>query len=123
MSKKKNTLKDLDEFLKQQAATIVPPSKLSEKIPDMDSSVSQTITSEDVPLFERIIEELNDLSRKERTDFRHKLYDLILQSVESRAQAEPGDTLLINTVLYLKSGDRWKEMIRAYWGNRYKKVP
>ena len=32
MSKKKNTLKDLDEFLKQQAATLVSPDKLSEKV-------------------------------------------------------------------------------------------
>lgn len=32
MSKKKNTLKDLDEFLKQQAATLVAPQPLSETI-------------------------------------------------------------------------------------------
>ena len=31
MSKKKNTLKDLDEFLKQQAATLVSPSRLGEQ--------------------------------------------------------------------------------------------
>ena len=34
MSKKKNTLKDLDEFLKQQAATLVTPTQLSDNISD-----------------------------------------------------------------------------------------
>jgi hypothetical protein len=32
MSKKKNTLKDLDEFLKQQAANLVSPERLSDKL-------------------------------------------------------------------------------------------
>ena len=32
MSKKKNTLQDLDDFLKQQAATLVTPETLSDTL-------------------------------------------------------------------------------------------
>ncbi len=32
MSKKKNTLQDLDDFLKQQAATLVTPETLSDTV-------------------------------------------------------------------------------------------
>jgi hypothetical protein len=122
MSKKKNTLKDLDEFLKQQAATLVPPTPLADKVeaaaqPAETKPAPQnaaTPAAHDVSL-DQILEDLESLSQKEGTTFRKKVYDLILQAAESGQQSLPEDKMLINTVLYLTSGPRWKDAVREYW--------
>jgi hypothetical protein len=140
MSKKKNTLKDLDEFLKQQAAVIVPPTSLSERVPEpgaisevSDTSPIEEITSpiptkeekkevtfkaaekkEEEISAEKIIDELTILLQKEGHAFRGTLYDIIIKSLESKPTS-PEDKMLINTALYLKSGDKWKDVIRSYW--------
>lgn len=121
MSKKKNTLKDLDEFLKQQAATLVSPVQLSEKIDAPEpvtqspapSSVVSSI-SEEVSA-STLLRDLNTLAAKEGSSYRKKFYDLIIQSLENQNQSLPEDKMLINTALYLKSGDNWKDAIRNYW--------
>lgn len=117
MSKKKNTLKDLDEFLKQQAATIVPPAKLSERIDNMREGGLET-AHDDVKT--QIVDQIAALSRKENATFRQTLYDIILRSIEAQATLQQEDTLLINTVLYLRHGDNWKESIIQYWKKRYR---
>jgi hypothetical protein len=124
MSKKKNTLKDLDEFLKQQAATLVSPSRLSDKIePDQPEKLKEKIfesesgipESEEPISAEKLLSYLQDLAKREGDRFRGQLYDLIIRSVESQNQYSPEDKMLINTALYLKSGEKWKEAIRGYW--------
>lgn len=127
MSKKKNTLKDLDEFLKQQAATLAPPSKLSDRV---QAPVQKTVQeeapaseAEEAPIqenghhvsAEQLLNDLCALAKKEGHRFRHQLYDLIIRSVESQNQFSAEDRMLINTALYLKSGDQWQESIREYW--------
>ena len=123
MSKKKNTLKDLDEFLKQQAATLVSPVQLSEKIdapepvkqsPSIIPSPAVTSISEEVSA-STLLRDLNALAAKEGSSYRKKLYDLIIQSLENQHQSLPEDKMLINTALYLKSGDNWRDAIRNYW--------
>jgi hypothetical protein len=120
MSKKKNTLKDLDEFLKQQAATLVPPKPLSEKVEEPlpeeseEPVIQKTVATREVSL-EKILEDLETLSQKEGTTFRKKIYDLILQAADSAQQSLPEDKMLINTVLYLSNGTRWKDAVREYW--------
>jgi hypothetical protein len=123
MSKKKMTLKDLDEFLKQQAATLVTPEKLSEKIetpaPEV-KPVVQTPQSVAAPLAapvssKQLIDELKAFASQEGEEFRVKFYDIILSTLEAQPESLPEDKMLINTVLYLKHGDQWKEAIRAYW--------
>lgn len=119
MSKKKNTLKDLDEFLKQQAATLVAPERLSEKVkeekPEQKDAPSEAIAEEITP--EKILHDLQWLS-KNGQGFRKNFYDMIIRTVENQGQSTPEDKMLINTALYLKSGDRWKEVIRDYWRNK-----
>jgi hypothetical protein len=133
MSKKKNTLKDLDEFLKQQAATLVPPTPLVEQtqeatkpkedvaheqrspekeIPDVTFSSAQEISHA------RLLEDFLALANKEGLPVRKELYRVILHILESQANALPEDKMLINTVLYLQSGSEWKENIRRYWQNK-----
>ncbi|HEY9009311.1 MAG TPA: hypothetical protein VIM75_24410 [Ohtaekwangia sp.] len=139
MSKKKNTLKDLDDFLKQQAATLVSPAKLSDQIetppPAAPTPVAPEVTpasaAEQAPVAAQaapahvvseisnssILESIKALAEKEGTTVRKKLYDIILQSAAHQSLSAE-DTMLINTILYLKSGDDWKEVIREYWKKR-----
>jgi len=127
MSKKKNTLKDLDEFLKQQAASLVSPPSLREKIeetappapaikeqPKVEAPPPQAGAADEVSTAS-ILQDLKTLSEKEGVFFRQKLYDLIIQTLETQKKSLPEDKMLINTALYLKSGTLWKEAIREYW--------
>ena len=131
MSKKKNTLKDLDEFLKQQAATLVAPTSLREKIGETAPAAPAIKEQPKVEAPEptpapavalrgevsqaSILEDLKALSEKEGVFFRQKLYDLIIRALEQEKKSLPEDKMLINTALYLKSGSLWKEAIREYW--------
>jgi len=117
MSKKKNTLKDLDEFLKQQAASIVEPTKLG--LPSSDNADHTIRIQEKKSIdFAHITEQLKFAADEQGKDFRETLYNFIIQSIESLDQSLPEDKMLINTALYLKSGDQWKEVIRQYWRGR-----
>ena len=121
MSKKKNTLKDLDDFLKQQAATLVAPTPLSDTLKEtvkeekVDAPVPE-ITN-DVSIAS-LLEDIKTLSEKEGHSFRKKFYDLIIRSLESQKSSTAEDKMLINTALYLKSPENWKETIRSYWKDR-----
>lgn len=126
MSKKKNTLKDLDEFLKQQAATIVTPEKLSQQVPESPTVKSNvvpivatpaSITESNISLA-KIVDELKQLAEKNESSFRNDFYDLIIKTLEIQRNASPEDMMLINTALYLKHGDNWKDRIREYWKNK-----
>lgn len=121
MSKKKNTLKDLDEFLKQQASTLAAPVQLSAKI-DQEEVVAPPPAATSVRVTEisseTILHDLEVLAQKEGAAFHHKFYDLIVRSLETRAPASAEDKMLINTALFLKNGDNWREAIRAYWRER-----
>lgn len=121
MTKKKNTLKDLDEFLKQQAATLVTPTQLRDTIakPQEANKPALVPTEESLEISaSKILNDLKTLAEKEGLSFRKKFYDLIIQSVEAQNKSLPEDKMLINTALYLKSGENWKEAIKQYWKNR-----
>jgi hypothetical protein len=123
MSKKKNTLKDLDAFLKQQAATLVTPPRITSSLKNETTlelehdSESENVVEETISSH-TILEKIKLLSAKQGDAFKSQLYDLILKSVEAQREISPEDKMLINTVLYIKSGSNWKETIRHYWKNR-----
>lgn len=116
MSKKKNTLQDLDDFLKQQAASLVTPETLTD-------------TTEPKPSVKEV-EHKNNHAETKATEqpqvpssdrdplFRKKLYDFIIESLENQKDSLPEDKMLINTALYLKNGSDWKNAIRQYWRDR-----
>lgn len=106
MSKNKNPLKDLDLFLKQQAASFVNPTPLSERVASTPAAPTVPETTDD------LITRLSALARHDR----EKFLDLIIQAAEK--DQSPGSTMLINTALYLKSGANWKEAVRQYWQNK-----
>lgn len=105
MSKNKNPLKDLDLFLKQQAASFVNPIPLSERVVSPSATPARETTDD-------LITRLSALARHDR----EKFLDLIIQAAEK--DQSPGSTMLINTALYLKSGANWKEAVRQYWQNK-----
>lgn len=115
MSKKKNTLKDLDDFLKQQAATLVAPTPLSDSIKERGKEEILLAENETEVSLSGILQDIKTLADKEGNAFRKKFYDLIILSLESQKNPTAEDKMLINTALYLKSPEKWKETIRAYW--------
>ena len=121
MSKKKNTLKDLDDFLKQQAATLVAPTALSDTLKERVKESTQDTPSTGIETevsVTSILQDIMALSEKEGNAFRKKFYDLIIQSLESQKNSTAEDKMLINTALYLRSPETWKESIRSYWRDR-----
>lgn len=105
MSKNKNPLKDLDLFLKQQAASFVNPTPLSERI--------ATPAEKENPVeADKLVTQLANLAQTDR----EKFLDLIIRAAENDPSAE--NTMLINTAIYLKSGANWKEAVRQYWQNK-----
>jgi hypothetical protein len=119
MSKKKNTLKDLDEFLKQQAATLVSPERISEKHPTSEPEVTapspaaaKTVSTTS------IINDLRLLAASRNIAFKDELYDVVLAALEQERDFSPEDKMLINSILYIKHGSNWKEAIQKYWSNR-----
>ena len=117
MSKKKNTLKDLDEFLKQQAATLVTPAPLSTSDTPKETPIATAAVHEAISP-DKILNDLKALSASEGPSFRKQFYDLIIHTVESHKTSSPEDKMLINTALYLKSGSNWKNAIKEYWAGR-----
>lgn len=113
MSKKKNTLQDLDDFLKQQAATLVTPEGLNSS--PVIEDVSQTSVEMPTAVSQQSDKEFDLSLSKDDPAFRKKLYDFIIDSLEKQKDSRPEDKMLINTALYLKHGDNWKEAIREYW--------
>jgi hypothetical protein len=121
MSKKKNTLKDLDDFLKQQAATLVAPTALSDTLKERVEKSAQDTSAGAIETeisASSILQDIRTLSEKEGLAFRRKFYDLIIQSLEAQKNPTAEDKMLINTALYLKSPEKWKESIRSYWKDR-----
>ena len=104
MSKNKNPLKDLDLFLKQQAASFVSPTQLSEKIQVETSAEIIQPSSE-----ESILQTLERLLDQNPS----ALYDMLIQAAEKKNSSER--TMLINTALYLKNTNNWQHAIREYW--------
>jgi hypothetical protein len=117
MSKKKNTLKDLDEFLKQQAASLVSPEPVPTGPADVIPPTDYTSKAEspDAVTTDKIFKDLRTLAQNDPDSFRHKLYALIIQILETQKPTLPEDKMMINTALFLTSGEHWKDAIRDYW--------
>ena len=109
MSKNKNPLKDLDLFLKQQATSFVNPVPLSDKI-QSDSAPIETPSSGNVE--ETTLQSIERLIEQNPS----ALYDMLIQAAEKKTSAER--TILINTALYLKNTNNWKEAVREYWKSK-----
>lgn len=100
---KKNPLNDLDQFLQQEAHSIVAPASLSDKLKPSTPTPSESITAD------KVEEQLLTLAKQYPTQF----YDTLISIGEKMEDTK--NTMLINTALYLKYGDSWKEAVKEYW--------
>lgn len=108
MSKKKNTLSDLEEFLKQQPSSLVRPSPVEvapSAIPN-PKVASDTAAVDGDNLLQAVIKLAED---------KQAFYDFIIEATSQLPGRTEDDALLINAALYLKAGPSWKEAVRAYW--------
>src|SRR5262245_31744761 len=114
MSKNKNPLKDLDLFLKQQAASFVNPVPLREKT--QEETPVETPAETETPTIskteETILQSIERMIEKDPS----ALYDMLIQAAEKKNSSDR--TILINTALYLKNTSNWKEAIREYWSKK-----
>jgi hypothetical protein len=137
MSKRKNTLNDLEEFLKLQASTLVAPQPVQtvSASPAVESQAGDTVRGtvpkiedeqvravqpqevvapQPIPVAQPKPLDLLTEMRKLATQNRNGFYDAIIQSAETMPNGK-SDVLLINTALYLKHGENWKHGIEEYW--------
>jgi len=105
MAKRKNPLKDLDAFLKQEASSFVKP----DSTPASEES-SYTLNSK-----EEIIEAIGQLAEQNPANYREALFDIVKTAIEQLDYTSSEDKMLINTILYLKDKNNWKENISSYW--------
>ncbi len=111
MAKKKNTLKDLDAFLKQEAKSFVKPDKVKNEVQSEAPSKSAE-HSEPTPLTIDDNLVIDFLAGKESAE---DLYKIIQKAIEKSGKTSAENKMLINTLLYLKDKNNWKENIKAYW--------
>jgi aspartokinase len=100
---KKNPLNDLDQFLQQEASSIVAPTSLSDTLKQATSpqvGAAPSVSTEEL---------LISLAQQNPTRF----YDALI-SVGERMDISK-NTMLINTALYLKHGSEWKKAVEEYW--------
>lgn len=131
MSKRKNTLNDLEEFLKLQASTLVQPQPVETYTPIQQPKPAEQELSEPVNeaaiIPPRSIQETTSVAPAQAVSLlnemeklaagnRDSFYDHIIKAAESIPGSQ--NVLLINTALYLKHGDNWKSGIEAYWRKR-----
>ena len=124
MSKKKNTLNDLEEFLKLQASSLVTPSSLTEKVQAKETpapvEVKKTEAIEEKEVSKEEVSKQDNLVDKVRAlaADKNEFYNFIITVTEGLSNKTKEDTLLINTALYLKGGHNWKEVVADYWKNK-----
>ena len=120
MSKKKNTLSDLEEFLKLQASSLVTPATLPNKI--VKEEVIHAVPAPIQPIFsnesspqkssvEDITKAVHQLALSDKKAF----YNFIVNATKNLPNYSTDDALLINTALYLKGGTNWKEVVKEHW--------
>ncbi len=120
MSKKKNTLNDLEEFLKMQASSLVTPPALTEKVKEAPATPVPAPTAS-APIPSPIPQSLShdaeviEAMRHVASADKKKFYDLLIRITENLPNRTKEDVLLINTALYLKGGSNWKETVSDYW--------
>ena len=123
MSKRKNTLNDLEEFLKLQASTLVPPQPVEPSKSVVQPKTVEPEQEEEVrgpqvsqPVSAQVVDLLGEM-KKMAVQNKAEFYDYIIKAAEAMPSGS-NDVLLINTALYLKHGDNWKAGIEEYWTKR-----
>lgn len=116
MSKKKNTLNDLEEFLKMQASALVTPAPIAENKKEAGAVTPRaTAPAPDPARSTNKTDDLESALKKLSASDKSAFYDLLIRIAEDLPNRSKEDTLLINTALYLKGGHDWKNAVKEYW--------
>lgn len=119
MAKRKNPLKDLDAFLKQEAKNFVQPKKVETPVENEKNEEAAPAKVEEPRAYEssptiddlQVKTFLSELKKSNNPEF----YNILLKSVEEAGTDSSENKMLINTILYLKDKDNWKDSIKEYW--------
>ena len=119
MAKRKNPLKDLDAFLKQEAKNFVQPKKVEEPIEEVKTEAPPQPQTEVLKAYENTASINNSQVRVFLSDLKKsndpEFYNILLKSIEEAGTDSSENKMLINTILYLKDKDNWKDSIKDYW--------
>ncbi len=112
MAKRKNPLKDLDAFLKQEAKNFVQPNKVEETTKE-ESATTYSIDRESNASLDQkeVIKFLSELKIKDSDSF----YQVLKSATEKSGLESSENKMLVNTILYLQNKEGWKEAIKDYW--------
>ncbi len=120
MSKKKNTLSDLEEFLKLQASSLVTPTSLTYTI--VKEEVTHIVPTPIIPIVSKefapqksSVDEITKAVHQLALSDKKAFYSFIVNATKYLPNYATEDALLINTALYLKGGKNWKEVVKEHW--------
>lgn len=124
-SKRKNPLRNLDDFLKQEASTLVTPNKFSEpkkEAPPEEAPQESLVSEKSNEVFqpvevtqEHVIKLIHQLAAKNKTTVKKQLMELVKHIIEENGLDSSNDKMLINTILYLEDPENWRDKIAAFW--------
>ena len=123
MSKRKNPLQNLDDFLKQEATSLVTPKKLSvpkavpqEVAPTTEIPAKPATARPSAPVsIELVSEMLQKLANKNNISVKQQLAELTKYILEENGLESSKEKMLLNTILYIQHGDTWREKVAEYW--------
>lgn len=123
MSKRKNPLQNLDDFLKQEATSLVSPKKFGEPKKEKQPAPPESVAEELKPTPvrpadvtpENIAELIRKLADKNNLSMRDQFLELAQYILENHTAGNAKDKMLINTILILKYPENWREKIEEYW--------
>lgn len=110
MAKRKNPLKDIDSFLKQEASALIKPDKIEAQ--ERESLGTTSLSKEDV------LNYFNQLASKDKNEFKASLLEISKSSLETHGLSKAEDKMLMNTILYLQHPEDWKKVITEYWSSK-----
>lgn len=123
MSKRKNPLQHLDDFLKKEASSLVTPKSLGDTDKEKTEAPRESVVEEQQPSSvkpvevskEHITELIRQLADKNNLSMRDQLLNLVQHIIENHTAGDAKDKMLINTVLIIKNPENWREKVEEYW--------
>lgn len=117
---RKNTLSDLNDFLRNTPADVEKPDNYLQAKPHSFVEVDK-IAKDDAPISGdlsemAIVQEIKKLAEKNGKDMRFALLRVIQTAINERESMNSSDLMLLNTAIYLehteKMGEGFREMLK-----------
>ncbi len=120
MAKKKDTLKDLNEFMKNQPVNKADDESYLEKKPtslaEVERLQSHIKKLDELPAGalneDKLAEFIHKISESTQISPRQILFKVCEKVLESQEEIESSDIMLLNTILYIKQNDLIVEKLK-----------